>query len=116
MDSSTLILLTGPFSIEGVSSKFVLLQCFVEIPIFYANSIDPDQTPHSVASDLCLHCLPMSLLLNARHKLVIVVLMKCPGLFSGKVKYDYICCLLIFSSLYEGLMPSNIYVYCNNLK
>ena len=25
-----------------------------------ANSVDPDQTPHSVASDLGLHCLPMS--------------------------------------------------------
>ena len=26
-----------------------------------ANSVDPDQTPHSVASDLGLHCLPMSI-------------------------------------------------------
>ena len=25
-----------------------------------ANSEDPDQTPHSAASDLGLHCLPMS--------------------------------------------------------
>ena len=25
-----------------------------------ANSGDPDQTPHSAASDLDLHCLPMS--------------------------------------------------------
>ena len=25
-----------------------------------ANSEDPDQTPRSAASDLCLHCLPMS--------------------------------------------------------
>ena len=25
-----------------------------------ANSEDPDQTPHSVASDLGLHCLPVS--------------------------------------------------------
>ena len=23
----------------------------------YANSVDPDQTPRSAASDLCLHCL-----------------------------------------------------------
>ena len=27
-----------------------------------ANSGDPDQMPHSVASDLGLHCLPMTLL------------------------------------------------------
>ena len=28
----------------------------------YANSGDPDQMPHSVASDLGLHCLPFTLL------------------------------------------------------
>ena len=26
-----------------------------------ANNVDPDQTPHDVASDLGLHCLPMIL-------------------------------------------------------
>ena len=35
-----------------------------------ANSVDPDQTPHSAASDLGLHCLPMSHLWDARHKWV----------------------------------------------
>ena len=35
-----------------------------------ANSGDPDQTPHSVASDLSLHCLPMSHKNDARHILV----------------------------------------------
>ena len=28
----------------------------------FANSADPDQMPHSVASDLGLHCLPITLL------------------------------------------------------
>ena len=28
----------------------------------FANSGDPDQTPHSVMSDLGLHCLPITLL------------------------------------------------------
>ena len=28
----------------------------------FANSGDPDQTPHSAASDLRLHCLPNTLL------------------------------------------------------
>ena len=28
----------------------------------YANTGDPDQTPHSAASDLGLHCLPIILL------------------------------------------------------
>ena len=39
----------------------------MEIPVFNANSVDPDQTPRSAASDLGLHCLPM----DARHKWVI---------------------------------------------
>ena len=32
-----------------------------------ANSGDPDQTPHSVASDLGLHYLPMSHIKDTRH-------------------------------------------------
>ena len=28
----------------------------------FANNADPDQTPHSAASDLGLHCLPITLL------------------------------------------------------
>ena len=47
---------------------FFLLPCFIEIPVFNANSADPDQMSHSAASDLGLHCLPMSLLWDARHK------------------------------------------------
>ena len=35
--------------------------CFVEISE-NANSVDPDQTPRPAASDLGLHCLPVSLL------------------------------------------------------
>ena len=30
--------------------------------ILFANNVDPNQTPHYVASDLGLHCLPMTLL------------------------------------------------------
>ena len=30
--------------------------------VLFANSGDPDQMPHSAASDLGLHCLPISLL------------------------------------------------------
>ena len=35
-----------------------------------ANSVGPDQMPRSAASELGLHCLPMSLLWNARRKWV----------------------------------------------
>ena len=41
--------------------RFFLLSCFVEISDFYANSVDPNQTPQSAASDQGLHCLQMSL-------------------------------------------------------
>ena len=36
----------------------------------FANSGDPDQTPHSAASDLGLHCLPIILLRVSRLKWV----------------------------------------------
>ena len=70
VDSSTLTLWPGPFPVKGVSGWFVLLPCFTEIPVLYANSVDPDQTPRSAASDLGLHCLPMSLLWDTRLKWV----------------------------------------------
>ena len=47
-----------------MSCWFLLLPCFKEIPVFVANSVDPDQMLHSVG----LHCLPMSLLWDVRHK------------------------------------------------
>ena len=57
-DSSTSTLLTGLVPVEGVPGQFSLLPYFIEIHVSNANSVDPDQTPHSV---LALHCLPMSL-------------------------------------------------------
>ena len=36
----------------------------------FVNSGDPDQTPRSVASDLGLHCLPITLLRVSRLQLV----------------------------------------------
>ena len=46
------------------------MPCFIEIHAFNAKSEDPDQTPCSAAFDLGLHCLPMSILWDARHKWV----------------------------------------------
>ena len=46
-----------------------LLSCSIEIYVFSANSVAPDHTPRSAASDLGLHCLPMSLLWGAWHKM-----------------------------------------------
>ena len=45
----------------GVSGLFCSFYCF-SWKILSANTVDPIQTPHYVASDLGLHCLPMTLL------------------------------------------------------
>ena len=68
VDAPTLTFLIGLFPVEGISGYFLLLPYLMEIPVSNANSIDPDQTPPSVASNLGLHCLPMSLLWGARFK------------------------------------------------
>ena len=46
----------------------LLLPRFIEIPVIYANSEEPDQTPRFAASDLGLHCLQMPLLWGGRLK------------------------------------------------
>ena len=53
-----------------MSGQFSLLPCFIVMPVINANSVDPDQTQRSAASDLGLHCLQMSHLWDARHKWV----------------------------------------------
>ena len=66
MEYAILINRTSPFSILGVSGVlfhfyFISLEKFV-----LANSVDPDQTPQTVVSDLGLHCLPRSQKWEAR--------------------------------------------------
>ena len=48
----------------------LLLLCLVETSELNANGVDSDQTPCSVASDLGLHCLPVSYLWDSRLKWV----------------------------------------------
>ena len=50
----------SPFVILGVSGLFCHFYSIL-MEILLANVIDPDQTPHHVASDLGLHCLLMTL-------------------------------------------------------
>ena len=66
MVSSILTLWTRSFPIKGESGLFLLLSCFIEISELNANSINPHQTPYTAVSDLGRHCLPMSLLWDAR--------------------------------------------------
>ena len=56
VDSSAVICWTSPFVILRVSGLFVAFILFWW-KILLANNVDPDQTPHFVASDLGLHCL-----------------------------------------------------------
>ena len=49
---------------RGVESILSFFSIFVKILL--ANNVDPDQTPRYVASDLGLHCLPMTLLRVSR--------------------------------------------------
>ena len=55
------------FSKNGCFGFFLLLLlllCSIEFPVFNANSVDPDQTPGSVASDRGRHCLHTSLFMG----------------------------------------------------
>ena len=40
----------------------------IDIPVFNTNSVDPDQTPHSAASDLGLHSFRISMFWDSLHK------------------------------------------------
>ena len=68
MDSSNFV----DWSISNRSDVwlFLVVPCFIKIPVFNANSVDPDQMPQNVAFDLGLHCLPVTLFLDATHKWV----------------------------------------------
>ena len=64
LGSSILTNWISPFIILGMSVFFLLggggCNFFLYFWKFYANNIYPDQTLHSMVSDLGLHCLPMS--------------------------------------------------------
>ena len=47
----------------------------------FANSGDPDQTPRSAASDLGLHCLPVTLLRVSRLQWVKIIATYCAVVF-----------------------------------
>ena len=61
MQPSITTLLSSLFTIEGCLVSF-FITFFIEIPVINANSKDLEQMPHSAAFELCLHCLPSTLL------------------------------------------------------
>ena len=66
MDTSASSLWTSISYIKGVWLVFIVIMFCKIIFELNANSVDPDQTPRSAASDLGLHGLPMSFLWDAR--------------------------------------------------
>ena len=75
------------------------------MPVVNANSVDPDQTPHFAASDLRLHCLPMSHLWDARHKWVDGIYV----VFGNIICSEYIFFTLALSS---EKVPSSMHKMC----
>ena len=66
VDSSTVICWMNPFAILGMSGLFCRFYSILDWKLLLANNVDPSQTPHYVASDLGLQCLPMTLLRVSR--------------------------------------------------
>ena len=60
VDTSTVICWVSPFVILGVSGQFCHFYFIFAGKILLANTVDPDQRPHHVVSDLGLHYLPMT--------------------------------------------------------
>ena len=58
---------TSTFQVKEI---FLFISRFMESLVFSANSVDPYQTPRSVAADLGLHGLLMSFLWKARYNWV----------------------------------------------
>ena len=69
-----------------VNFYYDIVLCFINILVLNANSVDPDQTPHSAVSDLGQHCLPITLLAlySTLHYLLF------------DMQHDYVCTKWIF--------------------
>ena len=78
MDTSTTTFLTGLFTIAGFLISFItIITMFFKIPVVNVNSVDSDQMPHSAASDLGVHCLPLTLFGASRLSWVNVLCLFC---------------------------------------
>ena len=69
VNSSTLILCTSPFPTKACLVSFYYYH-ILEKFLYLTQIMYPDQTIQNVASDLGLHCLPVPLLWDAKHKWV----------------------------------------------
>ena len=77
---------------------FYTNSCFIQIPVFNANIVDPDQMPH-FAPDLGLQCVLMSFLVDDGHKWVKMLIIAAANdililfcyFFSEKIRLDILC-------------------------
>ena len=67
VDASTILLWTGPFPIEGVTVWLVFITMFCRNSCIECKWCRPSLKLHYAVSDLDLHCLPVSLLRDARN-------------------------------------------------
>ena len=74
------------FQLKESLISLILLPCFNRIPVFDANSVDPDHTLLTAASDLGLYCLPKSLLSLRKHAYsnILKILQPKTGKFTDK--------------------------------
>ena len=87
--------------IRSVWLVFIILSCFVEISELNTNSVNPDQTPRSAASDQGVLCLPVPLLLDARHTWVKIVTPKVAGGISRRYNPDKLIMSLFLTGVYS---------------
>ena len=72
----------SPFVILGALGLFCPFYSHFYAIILLANSVDPDQMPHYVASDLSLHCLLMTFYgFQGKNGLILFITSVLEGLF-----------------------------------
>ena len=87
---------------------------FIEILAFNADSVDPDPTPRSAASDPGLYCLPMSRLWDAKIKWIIFLYSSQFLTNTMRLNYYKTIYVRFLSQVEEFLLQSD--AYCINWK
>ena len=96
------------FHVRGVGSTLSLSFYFPWKLYHVSNSVNPDQTPHNVASDRGLHCLPMTLENGFSASNVAMV--------SQKLRMDYTGLGVVSSACSIIIMSISVSVCSQNLR
>ena len=101
MDFSTKTLWTVPFPIKRVFGLFLALLVIIKIPALNANSVDPDQTPHSAIHKPSINGL--NLRLKKGRPYLVQVHWRC-----SKVHDLFVCVEVLQPSQPNGVMSSAV--------